>query len=394
MIQLRKSGIFIWWLTSLLIVPAAANAQGVGDLDPATIEKARICRDLGETWLWNNFRDKGLFVYRFNPLTGERPDRNNAIRQLMASIILARRSHQDPRLLELHRRNLRFIHDHWYSEDAFGGYILYDNKSKLGANALYLRCLLASPDFERHRDKARKVLSGILAIQSLDGSFFPWYQEPGYAYDRDRLLTFYSGEALLALAEYAGQTGDSGAATAARLSAAFYLRRYVDEMDRNYYPAYVPWHTMAYARLHELSPDPRYVNAIFAMNDRLLELLDRNDVVGRFYNPFTPEYGSPHASSDGVYLEGLATAYRIARESADEKRARSYGEAIRISVDYISQLQFSAIDPAFHKSPPSAYIGGVPRRHDSPWIRVDTVQHAVDAMDAVLKAGNQPASSD
>lgn len=381
--KLRKSAIFICWLISLAGLHASTPEEAP-ELASATLQQATECKELAESWLWNNFREKGLFVYSFNPATGTRPNRNNTIRQLMASIILARRSHDDARLLDMHRRNLRFINQHWYREDPFGGFIYYDNKSKLGANALYLRCLLASPDFVEHRDKARMLARGILAIHSLDGSFRPWYHEPDYAFDAERLLYFYSGEALLALVEYLQETGDPEVRKALEKSIDYYLEKYVHRIEENYYPAYVPWHTMAYTRLLESHPDERLQEAVFIMNDRLLELLDRNNEVGRFFNPETPEYGSPHAASDGIYLESLAIARNLASKAGDKARTESYSEAIALSVAYLHQLQFRHARQSFGETHPDSYIGGIPSRRGSSWIRVDNVQHAIDAMEAVL----------
>jgi hypothetical protein len=58
---------------------------------------------------------------------------------------------------------------------------------------------------------------------------------------------------------------------------------------------------------------------ILEMNDWLVDLQQWEgvapDLAGRFYDP-PNDYGAPHASSDGVYLEGLIAAYRVAREAS------------------------------------------------------------------------------
>jgi len=43
---------------------------------------------------------------------------------------------------------------------------------------------------------------GILSLIDKKGEFHPWLKEPDYEYDKDYLLTFYSGEAILSLVEY------------------------------------------------------------------------------------------------------------------------------------------------------------------------------------------------
>lgn len=193
---------------------------------PPLAEELATLRNLGESWLFSNFADNGLFVYSWNPATGEVSRRNNELRQLMASRLLAARSHSDSLLLPVHRRNLDFILANWYEEVDGIGHILYEGKSKLGANAMLLRTLLYSPDYPKHAERAKAVADGILSLQQPDGSFEPWLAEPDYEFDEDRLMTFYSGEGLLALTEYYERTRDRKYLRATEKGAAFYLKKY------------------------------------------------------------------------------------------------------------------------------------------------------------------------
>ena len=339
--------------------------------------------DLAKQWLFSNVREKGLFVYSLDPATGEVSEKNNAIRQLMASRVLAAESHTDETLLELHQRNLDFVMEYWYRETAGEGYVYYDDKSKLGANAMLLRTLVASPLLLDYQDEAAALVRGILALQHDDGSFSAWYREPDYEYDEDYLLTFYSGEALLALTEYHQAIGYDGLLESIEKSASYYVDLYASDLEENYYPAYVPWHTMAYRYLFPMTGDNRYADAIFILNDKLLELQDTSDQVGRFYNPDTPEYGNPHASSDAVYTEGLAYAYEVAVMVDDKEHADRYQEAIELSLQNLMSLQYR--EEIKSEMEPEDYLGAIRIREDSSWIRVDTAQHAIDAFDQILR---------
>ena len=356
-------------------------------IDPFLLRIERS-NEAAKGWLFNNVREKGLFVYTYDPSTGSEPESNNAIRQLMASRILADESARAGELRELHLRNLDFLFKFWYkTEEEKWGYVFYNNKSKLGANAMLLRTLVVSPYFKNYETEAGQLAEGILKLQNSDGSFEPWYIEPNYSYDKDYLLTFYSGEALLALAEYYGKTGDKKYLDAARLSADFYIEEYVDNLEENYYPAYVPWHTMALNKLHSITSDKKYADAIFVLNDKLLELLDRQEYIGRFYNKETPQYGSPHASSDAVYTEGLAHALEVAKRVGDEEHIELYSEALRLSVSNLMRLQYS--EYAFPSYIPSEkYVGAIKVRENSAWIRVDTTQHAIEAFTKVFEVLN------
>ena len=94
------------------------------------------------------------------------------VRQLMASRLLAELALDDPALGSVHRKNLQFLFANWYREDNRGhGYIFYDNKSKLGANAMALRTLSFSPFFEVYSSQAQKIADGILSLMNNNGCF-------------------------------------------------------------------------------------------------------------------------------------------------------------------------------------------------------------------------------
>ncbi len=338
--------------------------------EAALLRKMEESSALMERWLTNNVKEKGIFRYTRNTATGEEPSTNNPIRQLMAARLLAELATEHPELLALHRKNLAFYLRYWYRETEDGpGYVFYDDSSKLGSNALLLRTFVASPDFPQHAEKAAKVAQGIFSLMDAQGALRPWFIEPDRATDHDYLLTFYSGEALLALFEYAAKTGDASVLARAIQSQEYYIRRYVAQMETHYYPAYVPWHTMSIYHLWERTGDDRYADAIFALNDKLLELLDRTEYVGRFYNPLTPQYGSPHSSSDGVYTEGLAYALDTAIRMQDATRMARYTDALTLAVTNLMNLQITN----------GQDTGAIRIRADNDWIRIDTVQHALDA---------------
>jgi len=339
-------------------------------------------------WLVNNFRDKGLFVYVYNPSTHEFSQNNNMIRQLMGSRVFAELRHNDPDIRELHSRNLEFIFSNWYVEDGDKGYIFFDNKSKLGAMAMALRTVVYSPFFNEYSVKAEKLTNTILSLQNPDGSLEPWFIEPYYAYDKDYLLTFYSGEAILALVEYYQKIKDPNILEAAIKSQDFYINRYVTHLHENYYPAYVPWHTQSLNRLFKITNDMKYADAIFVLNDELLKIQNQTGkpdkkYLGRFYDPKHPEYGSPHSSSDAVFTEGLAYAYEIAKLVGDEEHMEKYKRAIILGMDNLMNLQFSESESNQHPYP-ERLLGGIRFNADDDRIRVDTTQHTIDAFTKIL----------
>ena len=331
--------------------------------------------------------ETGFFVYGLAP-DGTRYNGNNDIRQLLASRVLAEESARDASLLPLHEENLRAIMSEWYKEEGGVGYVYAYNKSKLGANAMLLRVLTASPLSLSYGAEAKKLVFGIASIQNEDGSFEPWLKEPSYEYDRDYLLTFYSGEAILALLEYAEKTGDKLSGDIAKRAQDFYIGEYALRIDENYYPAYVPWHTLSLAKLYEKTKDERYRDAIFTLTDKLLELEDTEKFIGRFYNPETPQYGTPHASTDAVYTEGLATAYAVAREVGDAERETRYRTALTRAFQNLENLQFTA--PRYRifddREVALRLKGGIQTGLCDSNIRIDSTAHTVDALGATIRA--------
>lgn len=372
-----------------LLAPAAQDQWSLRKIlrepEEAFLRQSRLTLAFAQAWLFTNVRPNGLFLYSYDPATGVAPKQNNELRQLLASRILAEECAQsgNAAICEKHQRNLSFILKHWYREGSEGGYIYFDQKSKLGATATLLRVLVASPDFSEHGAKARALLENIRFLQNPDGSFRVWYIEPGYAFNAEHLETFYSGETLVALVEYYGKTRDPEALASLDRALEHYLEYYVEKIDENYYSSYVPWLTQALAKYYAFSPEPRYAEAAFVMNDRLLAMQDRSVFLGRFFNPETPQYGDPHSSSDAVDTEGLAYALELAERTGDAARAMRYREAVRLAVFNLASLQYRSWDPA-GSGLSKRYVGALRTEENKTWVRLDTASHTIDALKKIL----------
>ena len=347
-------------------------------------EKINNSLDNAEKWLISNLREEGCFNYLYDPSTETYSTNNNMIRQLMASRLLAEMSKDNISLQPLHQKNLDYIFYHWYKEDNDTGYIFYNNKSKLGAMAMALRTLAHSPFFNDYQDQAMKLANCIFSLQNPDGSFEPWFIEPDYVYDADYLLTFYSGEAILSLVEMYIKTNNSFYLDGAIESQDFYIDKYVVHLEDNYYPAYVPWHTQSLNKLYNITGNQTYADAVLILNDKLLELQNTGgppEHLGRFYNDSTPQYGSPHSSSDGIYTEGLAYAYEIAVHLNDTNHQEKYTNAIMLGVQNLISLQYNSSDKKIN--------GAIRCTVDDLRIRIDTTQHTIDAMRKILEIYDQ-----
>src|SRR5690606_16349329 len=142
---------------------------------PAKVRSVEEARQQGLLWVRNNFLETGIFLYAFDPEQNKVPRSSNELRQLMGSRRLANESRCDEVFAQLHAKNLEYLFKEWYLEDANGGFILYQDKSKLGASAMLLRTLVYSPQYEKYKHEAMMLARGITAVQQPDGSFKPWY---------------------------------------------------------------------------------------------------------------------------------------------------------------------------------------------------------------------------
>lgn len=359
------------------------------DINPENnIEKISQSLKFCEDWMKNNLNDEGYFNYLYYPSNGNYSASNNMIRQLMSSRWLAEKSSSNDKLLTPHKKNLEYVFKFWYKEDKNLGYIFYDQNSKLGAIAMAIRAIIYSPYFEDYKDKAEKLANAIISLQHINGSFSAWYIEPEYDSDEDHLLRFYSGEAILSLLEFYNKTKDSRYLESAKSAQDYYIDEYVNNLDKNYYPALVPWQTMSLYHLYLLTGDEKYMDALFVLNDELIKMQNTDakpyaDFLGRFYDPEHPEYGVPASSSTAIYVEGLCYAYEIARIAKDTERMFEYKKAIILGSHSLMNLQFTGPD-MYYLGRPERVEGAIRSSETNNSIRVDNTQHTIDAFNKII----------
>jgi len=353
-----------------------------------TMDKIEESLHMAQDWFLDNLRDEGDFNYRYSPSNGKYSTENNMIRQFMASRLLAELCQKNSSLQDMHRKNLDYVFEQWYREDNETGYIFYDNKSKIGANAMALRTLIYSPFFDEYTDEYKKIAHGIISLQHPNGSFEPWYIEPDYIYDKQNLLYYYSGQAILSLVELYDKTGNDTYLDAAVKSQDYYLVEYVENLNQTYYPALVPWHTISLSKLYDTTGKQEYTDAIFVLNDELIKMQNQNgypsiDYLGRFYDPSHPEYGIPFSGSTAIYVEGLAYAYKRARQVHDRDRMESYLKSIILGIHNLINLQFKG-SSMYYLQHPERVEGAIRYRVDNNRIRIDTTQHTIDGFMKIL----------
>jgi hypothetical protein len=296
----------------------------------------------------------------------------------MATIALNRLGldRQDPEILKAARRNLEFNLARFYKVEKGMGLIDWNDSVKLGAVALAALAILESPQAHKFADQYDRLRRTVDALWRQDGSFRTFYRPA----ERNDNQNFYPGEALLLIASELEKKRNEDVLEKALKCASYYREWYLQ--DRN--PAFIPWHVMACAKLYHMTGDRWLADYIFEMSDWLLDHQQWSgeldpDLWGRFYTPDKP-YGPPHASSTGVFMEGMVDAMLLARETGDAGRAEAYETSIWRGARSIAQLQFKDDVDMFYVSKKERVLGGVRTEAYNNEIRVDNIQHALMAL--------------
>jgi hypothetical protein len=329
-------------------------------------------------WFQANLSLEGEIPYKYWPSRNEYSTSDNPIRRFMATIALNRLSiHLGSReLRNAAKRNLEYNISRFFKFEGDVGIIEWDGSVKLGALALAALAMLESPFSQQWTSQLGSLERAINGLWQPTGAFRTFWRPV----ERNDNQNFYPGEALLFWTSLLRLRQDKALLHRIERSIVFYR----EEFRRDPNPAFVPWHTQAATALFEITGDQQLPGYIFEMNDWLLEhqqwggVLDP-DLWGRFYSPDKP-YGPPHASSTGVYLEGLVDALAVASALGDERRSIDYRRAVHRGMRSIAQLQFKDRLDAFYVKKIDAVLGAVRTETYNNEIRVDNIQHPTMAL--------------
>jgi hypothetical protein len=329
-------------------------------------------------WIGRQVNAKGKASYKYWPSRGEFSVANNSIRQWMTTICLNRCSiaFKDKKLEIIAKLNLSYNLQEMYRWNEELGYIWMSGSAKLGAAALAALAIAESTERLRYSKEEKGLRKLIKSLSNKDGSFDTFY------IPRERIdnQNFYSGEALLYIATLFSITNNSNLLSNYKASFEYYRKWHF----KNRNPAFVPWHTQACFLVWKKTRDDQLKEFIFDINDWLLsmqqwETVEGMDMKGRFYDPNNDQYGPPHASSTGVYLEGLIDAFQLARMVNDKDRQEIYRRVILRGVRSIIQLQFKNVSDFFYVANPERVLGGIRTTVYDNTIRIDNIQHALMA---------------
>jgi hypothetical protein len=228
-------------------------------------------------------------------------------------------------------------------------------------------------------DDSEQLCNYLRRAQRPDGSLASSDTGP----DDNETANLYSGEALYALVRSQQQRPAPWKLEAVHKALPYYQARW--RAGKNL--TMVPRHTAAYAEAYHLTKDTAYADFVFEMNDWLCTFqFNQLDPlhplwIGGFMSCVDgrPTQTPPHAGN-GVYVESLAEATRVARLVGDAKRYDRYKEALERGLQFLMTLQYSdASTQHFAEWYRPALVGGLHASHADGNLRLDCTQQAVRA---------------
>ena len=369
------------WLVDLTAHRATRLFRGQIVLPQGAVTQSSVAAmaEAMQGWLVRQVGPTGAATYKYWPASGQYSRANNMVRQFMGSACLALAAVRDAGHSGAMERNFRYNFSAFYREEGDFGIIDEAGKVKLGAAAVAVMAILNRPDPAPYRPQLDLLTRFILSMQQETGRFRTFLRPE----TRDDNHNFYPGEALLALAMLHDRAPDPTLAT--RIRAGFLHYRAWHRADPN--PAFIPWHVQAYCRFFRREGDPDLAAFVFEMSDWLVTLQQRlgpPDTKGEFFTAETAHFGPPHASSTGVYLEGLVEAFLLARDLGQVQRADSYRRAILLGLRSLMQLQFRDGSDMFYLARRARVAGGLRSATFDNTIRLDNVQHGLMAIWRIL----------
>jgi hypothetical protein len=367
--------------------PAEETARGNRIIPVSEVNKASVERftELLSQWMFNNLHPNGRLTYLYYPSSGSEGRGNNMIRQWMGTVAMGREAkrHPERNLGPRVEQNIRYNLQQFYRKEGDLGFIYDDGSAKLGAAALAMISLIESPLREQFAEYEKGLYALTLHQWQESGEFHCFYKPTDRT--QDNLHNFYPGETLLSWAFLYEQNSDEALLEKAMKSMRYYKEWHI----KNRNPAFIPWHTQAYYTIWTKTKSKELKDWIFEMNDWLVDTMQSesrvayDDTIGRFYSP-TRNFGVPHASSTGVYIEGLIDAFALAREIGDKQHEEKYRKAIVLGLRSSMQLQFQDDQDMFYATNKERLRGGMRTEVYENEIRVDNVQHVLMGVQKVL----------
>ena len=336
-----------------------------------------------DVWILARQDSNGRFPYFYSPVSNASTGAQHALGQLIAGHRLATLAQNRPALIPSHKNQLQILSNQWLQETLFGQIIDFEGDRSLGAQALYLRALIASPVQTEQRVRNAEHFARLIRNA--------WRRAEGFpeAIDSPQISSpflqrFYTPQAALALLEHHRTTGNVESLDIAVLALDWLERTYPSGDDRYFHPAQVPWLAESLVLLNKVQPGSDAVQILFTLTDELFSIQDRRDFPGRFWREKGTNYGRPNIVRDAQSTRVLLMALEHALELDEKKRAQRYQRAAALAIENLRAHQYDVGGVEAFPNPGNA-VGAVRFRYNDALIRLDGVVFSAMAFEHAAK---------
>jgi len=324
-----------------------------------------------DVWILDRQDSNGLFPYFYSPVSDASIGNQHALGQLIAGYRLATLAQTRPALTSAHQNQFQALNNQWLQEHPLGQIIDFKGDRSLGAQALYLRALIASPVRTEQRAGNVKHFARLIRDAWRRAEGFPEAIDSTQVSSRF-LQRFYTPQAALALLEHHQATGNIESLDIAMLALDWLERTYPSGDDRHFHPSQVPWLAESLVLLNKVRPGSDAVQTLFTLTDELLSIQDRRDFPGRFWQEKGTNYGRPNIVRDAQSTRVLLMALEHALDLDDKKRAQRYQRAAASALENLRAHQYDVGGVEAFPNPGNA-VGALRFRYNDALIRLDGV---------------------
>jgi len=231
------------------------------------------------------------------------------------------------------------------------------NNKNIWASA-YVILTLLEMEHQKKDEYIEKLANWIIYQQEESGKFKEYFYG-GKMWNQN----YYPGLASYALMRAYEYNGNEDYLKAVEKSFKYYSLMF----ESNPSMGFVSQYSMAYSELYKLNKDEKVADFVKEMSDYILKEHKPREVCGKFQF----QKGITTAS----YLEGVISAYQVAKESRDRNKARCYNNYINEAEKYLLTLQ---VDNTKKYKLPA--IGGFLASSSSKTVKVGSEHHAIMAL--------------
>ncbi|HSG32147.1 MAG TPA: hypothetical protein VLB82_11465 [Thermodesulfobacteriota bacterium] len=258
---------------------------------------------------------------------------------------------------------------------------------KLGGNGLASAVLakyIQLTEDKSELEYLNGVNSYILNAIKEDGSFYPHIVEFFTGNVSESTSDYYPGEAILGLLLSYELTNDKKLLDGAIKASDYLIKvrdkgKTVDNINHDH------WLVYALSRLYKYKPDELYLNHIFKITDAIVKSQNNDSKISDINGSY---YDIPRSTPAATRSEALFTAYNIAKETGNNKKADIYLSTLKKTVLFQLYNQYMP-ESSMYMADPQQTIGGFRGGYYNSEIQNDYIQHNLSSILGLLKIMEQ-----